>query len=210
MQFAFIFKGILMGLIVSVPLGPVGVMCIQRTINRGLKSGIISGIGAAAADTVYAIIAIFGLGFIINFIERQIYWIQIVGAGILIIIAVKIFYTNPAVEFRNNKNKKSSPAEEFLSVFFITLSNPTVFFVFLALLASFKMVTGSADYVSALLIIASIFGGASLWWYVLSNLVNRFRSKIGIKKIWWLNKIMATIIFICGIIAIMDLYFKFL
>lgn len=208
MPFAFFLKGILMGLIVSVPLGPVGVMCIQRTINRGLKSGIISGLGATAADTVYAVIASFGLGYIVNFIEKQIYWIQIIGASILIIIAIKIFYTNPAVEFRNNKNKKSSPAEEFLSVFFITLSNPTVFFVFIGLLASLKLVTGSSNVFSATVVISGIFSGAFLWWYSLSHLVNKFRNKIGIKKIWWLNKIMAVIIFICGIVAILDVFIK--
>lgn len=197
-----------MGLIVSVPLGPVGVMCIQRTINRGLKSGIVSGTGAAAADTFYAIIATFGLGYIVNFIEKERYWIQIIGAIILILISIKIFYTNPVVEFRNNKNKKSSPTEEFLSVFFITLSNPTVFFVFLALMASFKIVTSQSNYFSALMVIAGIFSGAFFWWYVLSHLVNRFRNKIGIKKIWWLNKIMAVLIFICGIYAIAKLFIK--
>ena len=197
-----------MGMIVSVPVGPVGVVCIQRTINRGLKSGYLSGFGAASADTIYAIIASFGLGFVVNFIHEQINWIQFIGAVVLILIAIKIFYTNPGVEIRKKRNKKAKPMEEFLSVFFITLSNPAVFFIFIALLASLKVFTGKLNYLSGLLVITGTFIGAMLWWYLLSNLVNKFRSKIRLKKIWWLNKIMAVIVFICALVALIDLYLK--
>lgn len=206
MPIILIIKGILIGMMVSIPIGPVGVICIQRTINRGLKSGFISGLGAASADTLYAIIASFGLGFVVDFIQKQIHWIQFFGAIVLILIAIKIFYTNPAVELRNNRNKKVKPMEEFISVFFITFSNPTVFFIFIALLASFKVFSGKLNYLSTLMVIAGIFTGAMLWWYLLSNLVNKFRSKIRLKNIWWLNKIMAIVVFLCGVIVLIELY----
>jgi len=206
MPIILLLKGILIGIMVSVPIGPVGVVCIQRTINRGLKSGFVSGLGAASADTLYATIACLGLGFVVNFIQKQIYWIQFVGSIVLILIAIKIFYTNPAVEIRNTKNKKAKPMEEYLSIFFITLSNPSVFFIFIALLASLKVFTGKFSYVAGLLVISGIFGGAMLWWYLLSNLVHKFRSKIRLKNIWWLNKIMAVMIFTCGVIVLVSLY----
>jgi len=122
------------------------------------------------------------------------------------IIALKIFYTNPAVELRNNRNRKVKPMEEFISVFFITLSNPTVFFVFLALLASLKVFIGKFSYLKGLLVIVGVFSGALLWWYLLSSLVHKFRKKIKLKNIWWLNKIMAVIIFIFGAVVLVDLY----
>ena len=202
-------KGILMGLLVSAPLGPVGVVCIQRTINRGVKSGFISGLGAAAADTVYAIIAVLGLGFVITFIKEEKYWIQLVGALIIILFAIKIFYTNPAVEIRNNRNKKNKPLEEFISVFFVTLSNPGVFFAFIAFFAWFNVVgEENAGYFSALVLIGGIFTGALSWWYILSAVINKYRKRIRLKNIWWLNKIMGIIVFICGIIALIELFVR--
>jgi threonine/homoserine/homoserine lactone efflux protein len=203
----FLFKGLFLGLLVSVPLGPVGVMCIQRTINRGLKSGFVSGMGAAAADTFYALIAGVGFGFIVSFINREKYWIQLIGAIVIIAISIKTFYTNPAVELRNQRNKKTKPMEEFLSVFFITLSNPVPFFVFLASFAGFNMMDENTSYLSAILLIGGVFTGALAWWYILSLGISKFRSKIRLKNIWWLNKIMGVIIFICGLIVLYKLYF---
>jgi threonine/homoserine/homoserine lactone efflux protein len=198
-----------MGILVSAPLGPVGVICIQRTINRGIKSGFISGIAAASADTVYAIIAILGLGFIVDFIKEEKYWIQLVGALLIILFAVKIFYTNPVVELRNNRNKKNKPWEEYLSIFFVTLSNPAVFFAFLAFFAWFNVVENeSAGYFSSLVLVGGIFAGALSWWYALSAVINKYRRKIRLKSIWWLNKIMGVIVFICGVVAILELFFK--
>ena len=202
-----LIKGILMGLLVSAPLGPVGVLCIQRTINRGIKSGFVSGIGAASADTVYAIIAVLGLGFVIDFIKEEKYWIQLIGALLIILFAVKIFYTNPAVEVRNRRNKKNKPLEEFFSVFFVTLSNPAVFFAFIAFFAWFNVVSEeNAGYFSALILIGGIFIGALSWWYVLSAIISKYRSRIRLKNIWWLNKIMGIIVFVCGIVALVELF----
>ncbi|HEY4788819.1 MAG TPA: LysE family transporter [Bacteroidales bacterium] len=207
MSFWLLFKGMLMGLLVSAPLGPVGVICIQRTINRGVKSGFVSGVAAASADTVYAIIAVLGLGFIIDFIKAEKYWIQLGGALLIILFAIKIFYTNPAVEIRNKRNKKSKPLEEFLSIFFVTLSNPAVFFAFIAFFAWFNVVSEEASIVSGLILIGGIFTGATMWWYTLSAVINKYRRKIRLKNIWWLNKIMGIIVFICGVITIIELYF---
>jgi threonine/homoserine/homoserine lactone efflux protein len=206
MSFWLLCKGLFMGLLVSAPLGPVGVMCIQRTMNRGIKSGLISGVGAAAADTVYAIIAVLGLGFVINFIKEEKYWIQLIGAGLIIILAIKIFYTNPAVEIRKKGNKKSKPLEEFLSVFFVTLSNPVVFFTFVGLFAWLNVINDEAGYASAMILVGGIFTGAFGWWYLLSTVINKYRHKIRLKNIWWLNKIMGVIVFICGVVALVELY----
>ncbi|HEX2936201.1 MAG TPA: LysE family transporter [Bacteroidales bacterium] len=195
-----------MGLLVSIPPGPVGAMCIKRTINRGIRSGVVTGIGAASADTLYAIIAGLGVGYVINFIEQERYWIQLVGAAIILIIAIKLFYTNPAVEFRNNRTKKTNLFEEFVSVFFITLSNPLVVFIFIALFAGFNLLDGPNRYISALFLIGGVFSGAMLWWFSLSVLVDRFRNRIRLKNIWWLNRILGIIVFGCGVLALLKLY----
>jgi threonine/homoserine/homoserine lactone efflux protein len=201
-----LIKGIFMGLLVSIPPGPVGALCIKRTISRGIKSGVITGIGAASADTLYAIIAGLGVGFVINFIEQERYWIQLGGAAIILIIAIKLFYTNPAVEFRNNRSRKSNLFEEYLSVFFITLSNPLVIFIFIALFAGFNLLEGPNRFLSTLFLIGGVFSGAMLWWFSLSVLVDRFRNRIRLKNIWWLNRILGIIVFGCGVLALIKLY----
>ncbi len=209
MGLSLFLKGIGMGLLVSIPLGPVGIMCIQRTINRGLKSGVFSGVGAAAADTIYALIAGFGLSFIINFIESKQTIIQFIGALIIVAISFRIFYTNPAVQLRNQRNKKNSRFGEVFSIFIVTLSNPAVFFAFLAMFAGFNILNSSSGHIGTLTAILGIFVGSMLWWYVLSALINKFRSKIRLKNLWWLNKIMGVVVFICGVVALIDLLFKF-
>ena len=198
MQLSLILYGLFMGLVVTIPLGPVGVMCIQRTINRGWKSGLVSGLGAAFADTFYSVIAGLGIGVVVNFIQREKFWIQLVGALVIIGVAIKIFSSNPAVEFRNQRNKKNKPLEEFLSVFLVTLSNPAVFFAFIGMYAAFNLVDERTNVFSFSVITLSVFTGAMSYWYLLSAIVNKFRTRIRLKNIWWLNKIMGGIIFVAG------------
>lgn len=207
MSIWLLIKGILAGVLVSAPLGPVGVMCIQRTLNRGIKSGFRAGFAAASADTVYAIVAVLGLGFIINFIKEEQYWIQLIGSLLILVFAIKIFYTNPAIEVRRTRSKKNKPFEEFISIFFVTLSNPGVFFGFIALFAWLNIVSEEASIISALILIGGIFLGAMTWWYSLCAIINKFRQKIRLKNIWWLNKIMGAIVFILGIVVLIELYF---
>jgi threonine/homoserine/homoserine lactone efflux protein len=206
MALALVIKGILMGLLVSVPPGPVGVMCIKRTMTRGVKSGVVSGIGAASADTLYALIAGLGLSYVINFIQKEQFWIQLVGSIIIMIIAIKLFYTNPAVEFRNSRTRRSKPMEEFISIFLVTLSNPMVVFIFIAMFAGFNMLGENTNPLIALFLVAGVFSGAMLWWFVLSIIVDRFRNRIRLKNIWWMNKILGLIVFICGLVIILKLY----
>jgi threonine/homoserine/homoserine lactone efflux protein len=206
MAFALIIKGILMGLLVSVPPGPVGAMCIKRTMSRGIRSGVVSGIGAASADTLYALVAGLGLSYVINFIEKEQYWIQLIGSIIIMGIAIKMFYTNPAVEFRNNRTRRSKPMEEYLSIFLVTLSNPMVVFIFIAMFAGFNMLDGNTNPFITLFLIGGVFAGAMLWWFILSLTVNRFRNRIRLKNIWWMNKILGVIVFICGLVIIIKLY----
>lgn len=210
MGLTLFLKGIGMGLLVSVPLGPVGIMCIQRTINRGLKSGVFSGLGAATADLFYALIAGFGLTYIIGFIEAQQTIIKFFGALIIVAISFRIFYSNPARQIREQRNKKGKPFGEILSIFVITVSNPAVFFAFLAMFAAFNILNSSAGHLGTLTAISGVFVGSMLWWYILSAAINRFRSRIRLRNLWWMNKIMGVIVFICGVLALLDLFFHFI
>ncbi|MCW3785474.1 LysE family translocator [Plebeiibacterium sediminum] len=201
MTLKYILDGIIIGFSASVPLGPIGVLCIQRTLNKGRLAGFFSGLGAAFSDTLYAIIAGFSLSFIVSFIEQQLLYIQIFGAAILIFLGAKIFYSNPAKQLRKQKRGKGNLFQDFVSTFLITISNPLAIFLFLAFFASFGVVKKGGDYFNHMLLIIGVMTGASLWWFILTSVVNLFRSKINLRRLWWLNKIAGATIVVLVVIA---------
>ncbi len=197
----YIIDGIIIGFSASVPLGPIGVLCIQRTLNKGRLAGFFSGLGAAFSDTIYAIIAGFSLSFIVSFIEQQLLYIQIFGAAILILLGIRIFYSNPAKQLRKQRRGKGNLFQDFVSTFLITISNPLAIFLFLAFFASFGAVKKGDNYFNHLLLITGVMSGASLWWFILTSVVNLFRSKINLRRLWWLNKIAGATIVVLVVIA---------
>src|SRR6056297_1675240 len=102
MDILLLVKGAIVGFLASIPLGPVGVLCIQRTINKGKTSGLYSGLGAAVVDMLYAVVAVLGLSFIITFIEEQAIYFQFMGGVVLLILGIRIFYTNPVHQIRKH------------------------------------------------------------------------------------------------------------
>ncbi|MDX9845436.1 MAG: LysE family transporter [Tenuifilaceae bacterium] len=198
-------KGIIVGLLASIPLGPIGVICIQRTINKGKLSGFLSGMGAASADTVFAAIAGFSLTFIISFIEEKQIIFQAIGGVIVFALGIKIFYTNPIKQLRRHKRKKNSLLEDYLSVLLVTITNPLAVFLFIALFASLGVVAEGTNLVLSLVATSGVFIGAILWWYTLTSLVDIFRSRFRLKQLWWINKISGAAIFIIGAVAIIGL-----
>ncbi|TRX70683.1 LysE family translocator [Carboxylicivirga sp. M1479] len=201
MDLGNIIDGVIIGISASIPLGPIGVLVIQRTLNKGHLSGFVSGLGAAVSDTIYAIIAGFSLSFIVGFIESQLLWIQIFGAIILISLGFKIYLTNPAVQLRRQKKKSASLIQDFFSTFALTIANPLAVFLFLAFFAGFRVVGAENTAIDNLLLIGGVFVGASTWWLILSSLVNLFRSKINLRRLFWINKIAGSSIIVLVIIA---------
>ena len=207
MEIDFLIKGIIVGFLASIPLGPVGVLCIQRTINKGRTSGLFSGMGAATVDAFFALVAALGLTFIINFIEEQQFYIQMIGGGVLIFLGTRIFNTNPIQQIRRHRKKKNKLIEDFISVFFLTLSNPLAVFLFVAAFAGIGVVTSKDSSVKSSLIIAGVFIGATIWWASLTFFVDLFRKKFRLKQLWWINKIAGVIIIIFGIAAMLSVFF---
>ena len=201
-----ILKGIIIGLLVSVPLGPVGVLCIQRTLNKGRLAGLVSGLGAAAADTIFAIIAGFGLTIIINFIEERHVYFQIIGGFFVLYIGLRIFYTNPVKQLKLQRLKRNQLSQDFVSVFLLTLSNPMAMFLFLAIMAAIKVASDKMSIVEISLLTAGIATGAIFWWFVLSSIANRFRKRIRLRSIWWMNKITGSMVFLFGLLVLISLW----
>lgn len=195
-------QGIILGFSASVPLGPMGLICIQKTLNRGRWAGLVSGAGAAAADTFYAVIAAFGISFITDFIQKEQFTLRIIGSIILVLLGFKIFITNPAIQIRKQQGKKNNLIGDFVSIFFLTLSNPITVFFFGAVFASTGILKGENSFIELIEVVVGVFTGAMLWWLILTTVVNVFRSKFRLKRLWWINKITGAVIVVFGLAAI--------
>jgi len=207
-ELEFLIKGLIVGFLASIPLGPVGILCIQRTINKGRFPGIISGMGSATVDAFFALVAAFGLTYIINFIEEQQFYIQFIGGAVMILLGVKIFNTNPIKQIRRHRKKKNKLIEDYLSVLILTLSNPLAIFLFVAAFASIGLVTSKDSSLKSWMIIFGVFLGAMLWWATLTFFVDLFRKKFRLKQLWWINKIAGVLVVVFGVVAMLSVFFE--
>ncbi len=197
----FILKGIIIGICVSAPVGPIGVLCIQRTLIKGKKVGIITGLGATFSDLVYAMIAGFSLGFISDFITRYQFWIQIVGSVIIMLFGFYIFKSNPVRSLSSAQKQESGGSyfADFATSFALCISNPMIMFIFIGLFARMGFFTSDEPLYQSIVGIFSILLGAFLWWVTLNSLVDRFRKKINVRGLGLINKLTGTIICVIGL-----------
>ena len=209
-DFVYIFRGMLIGLMVSVPLGPMGVLIIQKTLQKGALAGFISGLGAAFADLFYATVAVFGLGFVVNLIQSHELLLQILGGIVLIIIGLIIYFRNPLKQIRMRKRvSKKGLLGDFATLFFLTVSNPVTIVVFMALFAGASVFGDAPSFKIELFVLAGILLGGSLWWYTLSTLINIFRKKFRLRVLITINRISGILITILGGLVILAAFEPF-
>jgi threonine/homoserine/homoserine lactone efflux protein len=169
------FRGLLAGLIIAAPVGPVNVFCIQNTLEKGWRSGLLSGLGAAMADTVYGAIAGFGISFVIHFLIGEEFWFRLIGGLLLMAVGV-VYYFKPPKARRTGADVTAGHTD-FVSAFLLNVSNPTTVLSFLAVLATLGLGKHRVFWESSLLV-ASIFCGSMAWWLTLVAAANRFRSGV--------------------------------
>lgn len=194
MFLTLIAKGILIGLMVSVPLGPIGVLVIQRTVNKSRMAGLLSGMGAALSDTLYAIIAGFSLTFVIDFIREHEILFQTFGAVVVFALGIHIFFKNPVTDLRRNRVRGNTHFQDIIFSFLVTVSNPLTVLVFLAVFTSSGVAISLERPYHSFFVILGIFTGAFIWWFSLSGIVSLFRHKINLRILWWINKTAGAII----------------
>jgi len=197
-----IIKGILIGLCISVPLGPIGMLTIQRTLHRGQKYGIATGLGATTSDLIYTIITLFFLNFVLDFIEGNRFIIQLIGSIVVAAFGYYIFRSNPATQPKPNETVKHSLPGDFFTSLLLTLSNPLVLFVLIALFARFEFIRSQTTLIVIICGILSILGGALLWWSLLTFLVSRFKNKMNIRGLKIINQITGLVILGIGCVGL--------
>ena len=203
-----LLKGIIVGLGASIPLGPLGVLCVQKTLGSGRNSGFITGLGASVSDTFYAAIPLMGLAFIQNLIDENIDWVMLVGGLVIMYIGVKIYLTNPIKQIKQ-KNKNKKHFEDFFEALFMTVTNPGAIFLILGLFAAVGInVGGNVSTGDLITTLWGVFAGSALWWFILSTTINVFRKKFRIKQLMMINRISGIVIFVLGLISMFNGMFE--
>ena len=198
-----IFKGMLIGMVASAPMGPVGILCVQRTLNKGRWYGFATGLGAAASDIIYAGITGFGMAFVMDFInnEQNKFYLQIIGSVLLLGFGLYTWRSDPMKKMHKSGMQKGTMWYNIWTAFLVTFSNPLIIFLFMALFAQFAFVIPD-HYFEMLVGFASIVGGALLWWYGLSWLVDKVRIIFDDHGIRIINQVIGAVVIVFSVISL--------
>lgn len=200
---SFLIKGVVIGFSIAAPVGPIGVLCISRTLAEGRASGLVSGLGAATADAIYGAVAGFGLTFISSFLIGQQGWLRGIGGAFLCYLGARTFFERPA--------EGAAPAggtglaAAYASTFLLTLTNPMTILSFVAIFAGLGLASGAGSYASAWALVLGVFIGSALWWLILSGGVGIFRSRFNPRGMRWVNGASGVVIAAFGILALLSL-----
>jgi threonine/homoserine/homoserine lactone efflux protein len=202
MELIILLKGALIGFAMAVPIGPIGIMCIRKTLAEGHSRGLIIGLGAATADSLFGIIAAFGLTFVSDAIAGQHFWLSLVGGGLLLFLGIRTFRTkrnDPTIPFDNDGLLRS-----YVSAFLLALTNPVTIFAFVAVFAAFGMGHKLVIF-SACILVFGVFSGSCLWFLTLGYIATLFRNKLDSDGLRWVNRISGVLIILSGIAAFASL-----
>ena len=202
--FYTIWRGVAIGILVSAPMGPVGILCIQRTLFKGRRTGLYTGIGAALSDLIYCILTGFGLSFIEEFLERNKNIIQLAGSAVLIAFAIYLFKKNPAASLKTKSEEAEliSPHKNILGGFLFTFSNPLILFLIIGLFARFNFTIPEISFYYYIAGYIAIFAGAVLWWEFVTFSVNKLRAHFNVRSMWLINRIIGVIIILFAFVGI--------
>jgi len=206
-----ILQSFLIGISIAAPVGPIGVLCIRRTLAEGRLAGFISGLGAATADAVYGAIAAFGLTFISLFLIQQTFWLKLIGGFFLLFLGFRTILTPPTIHNleEQSQDRKSSLFSFYASTFFLTITNPLTILSFAAIFASIggTATETSGDYFASAIMVLGIFLGSCSWWFILSGLSGYFRSRLNENIMTWINRISGAFITGFGLFALASILF---
>lgn len=187
------------GVILSAPMGPIGILCVQRTLNKGRESGLYTGVGAAISDLFYCLLTGLGLSFVTDLIEANVSILQVAGSIILMIYAIYMIFHNPVSKVKDTTTDKDDRTRDMVTGFLFTLSNPLIIFLVIPLFARFGFPLPEHKFYHVILGYACIVLGAMLWWTVITFSVDKVRTHFNINSMWLINRIMGSILLLLSI-----------
>ena len=205
MALNFMLKGMAIGFAIAAPVGPIGVLCIRRSLAEGRQIGLVTGLGAATADAAYGCVAAFGLTTVSGFLVGQRWWLAFPGGVFLCYLGVRTFIGKPASQAAAVRG--SGLLSAYFSTLLLTLTNPVTILSFAAVFAGFGLGV-TPDYLAAGTLVAGVFLGSALWWLLLSNGVALFRSRVSSTWMQTVNRLSGGFLFALGLYALSTLFFR--
>jgi len=199
----WVVRGLVLGFSIAAPVGPIGVLCIRRTLAEGRAAGLATGLGAAVADAFYGAIAAFGLTAVSGALVHQQMWVRLLGGVFLLYLGVRTWRARPAE--READATSSSLLGAFASTFVLTLTNPMTILSFAAVFAGLGLGAGASDPASAIALVLGVLAGSALWWLLLSAGVGLFRARFDLRAMQWVNRISGAVITGFGVLALASL-----
>ncbi len=203
MDFSLFLRGLLIGFSIAAPVGPIGVLCIRRTLAEGRAYGFVSGLGAATADGFYGTLAALGLTLVSAFLIDQANWLRLIGGAYLCYLGVKTFRSQPAQRAAEAKGRGLLGA--YTSTLFLTLTNPLTIFAFAAIFAGVGAEVVVGNTLGALNVVLGVFLGSSAWWLILVTLTSLFRARLNTTGLVWVNRVSGLIILAFGVVVLSGL-----
>ena len=201
-MFEIIYKGIIIGIIVSAPMGPIGILCVQRTLNRGRLHGLATGLGAMVSDLIYASITLIGMGFVDDMLKSNELLIQFIGSIIIILFGIGIFYTNPVKILQpSSGTPETRYYQDFATAFFLTLSNLAIVFLFISLFARFHYSPLDKNWLTFAIAMVSIGGGALIWWFFITTYVSKLKRYFNRQSLKFFNRIVGIVLIVLGVLG---------
>ena len=201
MALIFLLKGLILGFSIAAPVGPIGILCIRRTLTQGLPSGFVSGLGAATADGIYGCIAGFGLTIVANFLVAQQLWLHLLGGIFLLYLGFTTFNSRPAE--KGAVIQESSLPKSYFSTLLLTITNPLTILSFTAIFAGLGLGAANTHYAGYLVL--GVFLGSAFWWLILSSIVSFFRNSFNYQGLQWINRFSGLVIAVFGLLALTKL-----
>lgn len=201
-----LLRGVLIGFSLALPVGPVGILCIRRTLAHGDRRGFLTGLAAASADAVYGAVAAFGITLVSDFITSELVWFRLLGGSMLIVLGVRTFRSHPERDLVNATG--NNHAETFVSTFILTLTNPMSVFAFAAVFAGLGSAVVGSTTLDRFSVVVGVFLGSFLWFALLTTVVHFFKEKIQSGGIVLINKISGGIILLFGLLTFASLLLR--
>lgn len=197
-----IMRGFAIGVLISAPMGPIGMLVIQRTLNKGRWPAFFTGIGASISDLLYCIFTGAGIAFITDFIEAQQFWLQLLGSIAIAIFGVYLFRKNPARQMRKRHVPDANNYwKEIGSGFLLTFSNPLILFFIIGLFARFNFLLPEFRYYHYIVGYLSIAIGALSWWFLITLLVNKMRAHFNVRSLYIVNRIIGSLLILFALLG---------
>lgn len=201
MDVGMLLRGLVLGFSIAAPVGPIGVLCIRRTLLNGRAVGFVSGLGAATADAFYGAVAGFGLTVVAELLHSQELWLRLLGGLYLCYLGMSMYRARPTSEVGEASVIALGPA--YFSTLALTLTNPATILSFTAIFAGF-LSGGDSSYAATAILVLGVFVGSALWWLTLSSGVSLFRSRITPKNMRWINRLAGGVVVGFGMLTLLS------